>query len=266
MREALALIRSAWLTATSYRLATVFSLGGMIFTLVPLYFITGALQPVMADSIRSQGGEYFGFLLIGLVAFTVLSAAVTSLPAAIQSGISTGTLEALLATRAPLPALLAGLTGYSFVWSMVRALLMVLVGMVLGAHFAWGSSLLALAVLVLLIVAYLPFGLLGAAMVLAFRTTGPLPRGVLMVSSLLGGVYFPTQVIPSWIETVSDFVPLTYGLRALRRAFLKGEDVGQIAGDLAILAAIAGVLLLASLLAFAWALRHARRTGSLAQY
>lgn len=266
MREALALVRASWLGATSYRLATVFSFATMLFSLVPLYFVTSALQPTMAESIESQGGEYFAFLLLGLVAATFLSVAVNSLPNAIRSGISTGTLEALLATPTPLPALLAGLTGYGLLWTTARALLMLSAALLFGARFAWGQSLLAVGVLLLIVLAYLPFGLAAAAMVLAFRTSGPLPQAVLTISTLLGGVYFPTRVIPSWIEDVSDFVPLTYGLRALRKAFLEGESLAGIGSDVAVLAGFAAVLLTVGVFVFWWSLQYARRTGSLAQY
>jgi len=114
--------------------------------------------------------------------------------------------------------------------------------------------------------AHLPFGLFGAALVLWFRTTGPLPKGVLAASGLLGGVYYPTQVIPAWLHTASAGLPLTYGLRSLRRVLLDGAPFSAVAGDLAILAAFATVLLALGAWTFDRALRDARRTGTLAQY
>ena len=266
MREAFALIRASWLAATSYRLATALSLAGLLFSVIPIYFITGALQPVMSESIRDQGGEYFAFLLLGMVVFSFVQAAVNALSQAVSSGISTGTLEALLATRTPLPALLCGMVGYGFLWTGVRALVLLAAAVAFGAHFAWGRSVAAVLILILIICAYIPFGLLAAASALAFRTVGPFPHLVLTASVLLGGVYFPTQVIPSWIERLSDFIPLTYGLRAMRQSFLEGVPLSGVAADLAILCAFAAVLALVSTLAFARALHYARRTGSLAQY
>ncbi|MDQ3555755.1 MAG: ABC transporter permease [Gemmatimonadota bacterium] len=266
MREALALIRASWLGATSYRLATVISLGGLLVSVVPIYFITGALQPVMSESIRNQGGEYFAFLLIGMIVFSFIQTAVSSLHQAVASGISTGTLEALLATRTPLPVLLCGLVGYGFLWTGVRALVLLAAAVAFGAQFAWGGSLAAVGILTLIVCAYLPFGLFAASSALAFRTVGPFPHLVLTASVLLGGVYFPTQVIPSWIERLSDFIPLTYGLRALRKSFLEGVPISGVAADLGILFAFAAGLTVLSLFTFSRALHYARRTGSLAQY
>ncbi len=266
MREVLALMRASWLSAVSYRLSMALSILGLVATMVPLYFVANALQPVMAGSIATEGGQYFTFLLVGMIAFNFLSNAVTALPGAIQSGIGTGTLEALLSTPARLPALLTGLTGYGFLWTAVRSAVLLLAGWLLGAQYAWDRLLPGGVILFLIVLSYVPFGLIAASLVLAFRTTGPLPQGVLLLSGLLGGVYYPTRVIPSWLQYVSDVIPLTYGLRALRQSFLEGMPLHALAADVAIL--LGFVLLLSALgtWTFSRALSYARRSGTLAQY
>jgi ABC-type polysaccharide/polyol phosphate export permease len=121
-------------------------------------------------------------------------------------------------------------------------------------------------VLAMIVLAHLPFGLMAASLVLAFRTTGPLPTAILTVSGLLGGVYFPTHVVPSWIEHVSAALPLTYGLRALRQALLEGLPLAGFAGDLGILATFTVGLGALAMLMFRTSMSYARRHGTLAQY
>ncbi|HEX6533541.1 MAG TPA: ABC transporter permease [Gemmatimonadaceae bacterium] len=266
MREALALIRASWRTALSYRLSMAMSLVSLLATVIPTFFVARALQPTMAKSIAEQGGEYFGFLIVGIIAFSFIMASVNSVPTVISSGIATGTLEALLSTRASLPSLIGGLIGYSFVWTSVRGVMYLAAGLALGMHLAWGEWLSSLLILALIVLAYLPFGLIAAAMVLAFRTTGPLPSVVLILSGLLGGVYYPTHVIPSWIQKLSDVVPLTYGLRALRQTLLEGVPFSAVVPDVVTLVGFVVLLNAVSLFALAEALHYARRTGTLAQY
>lgn len=266
MREALALVRAGWLTASSYRVTMLLSVASLLAGVVPLYFIARALQPIMARSVASQGGQYFGFLLLGLVALSLVTTAVNTLPGAIGSTISTGTLEALFSTRASLPSLLVGLAGYSFAWSAARAALLFVTGWMLGVHVAWRGAPIGLGILVLLVCAYIPIGLIAAAAVLAFRTSGPLPKIIVAVSGLLGGVYYPTNVIPSWIQALSAAVPLTYGLRALRRTLLEGAPLSAVLTDLLVLAAFVVVLMVVGAYLFARALRLARQSGTLAQY
>jgi ABC-2 type transport system permease protein len=266
MRKILALLRAGWLTRASYRLGLLLSLGTLLFTIVPMYFIGNALQPVMAGSIRTEGTQYFGFLMLGTFAYFFVTTACFAIPEALQSGVSTGTLEVLLSTPTRVPTLLAGLTGYNFSWAGIQALFVLLVGWLLGAPVAWGQGVLSLAIVVLIVLAHLPIGLIAGAMVLAFRTQGPLPQLALLASGLLGGVYYPTSVVPAIVRDVSVILPLTYGLRALRRVFLDGLPIGAVATDLAILAGMTAVSLAIGTLLFAAALRYARRAGSLAQY
>lgn len=266
MRELLALLRAQWLMATSYRLRFVLALLSVVVGVVPVYFVSQALQPLLADAIATQGGELFAFIVVGTIALLFISAALGTLPAAIGSGISTGIWESLLATPARRWSLLGGLTAYELLWTLARAVVLLVAAALLGADVAWRGALLAIGVLVLILLAYLPLGLLTAALVLAFRSTTPFPRIVLLLSAFLGGVYYPTTVIPGWLQSLSDWIPLTYGLRALRRAILEGWTFAQVLPDLEMLLLFDAVLGVIGVGAFALALRHARRAGTLAQY
>lgn len=266
MRPILSLVRASWLVASSYRLSMVLSIAGLVVAVVPTYFVTNALQPVLANAIRNEGEQYFGFVIVGAIAFTFLPIAVNGLPSALASGLNNGTLESIWGTPATMSQALIGLTGYSFLWNGLRAFLTVSAATLLGARIEWSHLPAAVLILALTILCYVPFGLAAAAMVLAFRTTGPIPTGILLVSSLFGGVYFPTHVIPSWLERVSAFVPLTYGLRALRRVFLEGLPLSAVGEDLAILFGMNVVLLGFGVLVFNRAFRYARQAGTLGQY
>jgi len=121
-------------------------------------------------------------------------------------------------------------------------------------------------IIALTVLAHLPVGIITAAMVLAFRTRGPLPQIVMLASSFLGGVYYPTTVIPGWIKSISAFLPLTYGLTSLRAVLLEGQSITSVWRELLILGGFTIVAFVVSVAAFNAALRYARRIGNLAQY
>ena len=266
MRALRAMLRAGVLTAASYRLETLFSLLSLATTIVPMYFVGGALQRTAEHAIAGEGGHYFSFLVAGTIAMLCVQTAITALPTAIGGGLRSGTLEAMLATPTPLPKLLAGMTVYGALWTMLRCALLGGVALALGARAHGAHAGAALAILLLTVVPYASLGLLLGAMMLVFRTTGPLPQGIIVASTLLGGVYYPTHVIPSWIQKVSMVVPLSYGLHAMRRLALDGAPLRSVAGDVARLGVFAVVLAVAGTLTFAAALRHARRAGTLGQY
>lgn len=266
MSRILALTVAQWRVMMSYRLQTLLSFGGLIFTVVPLFFVARAVQPIMATSIRAEGGEAFGFLLVGTVAILLVTTSLSVLPNAIAGGIGSGTFEALLSTPTPVPTLLAGMSAFPLLMSTLRAAVLLGSGILLGMHVTIGAVPMALVVLALIIAAHLCIGLVGAAMVLAFRTAGPISRLVLVASTLLGGVYYPTHVIPSWLQYVSAALPLSYGLRALRTLLLQGAPIEAVMSDLGMLLGETVILMALGIVIFSLAFRYARRQGTLAQY
>ena len=266
MRSILALMRVAWLSAISYRIGTVISLVGLLASVVPVFFISRAVQSVAAASISAEGGDYFGFVIVGLAAVLVLSSAITAIPGALAGSIGSGTFESLTVTRTSLPVILMGMSGYPLLQSLLRALMLIGGAAVLGVDVAWRLLPVVAVIVALLIIAYGAIGLFAAALVLVFRTSGPLITAVVAGSGLLGGVYYSTAVIPGWIQSLSGIVPLTYALRSTRMLLLGGAPVSAVGGDVAILALIGAVGLALGSVAFSLALRHARAAGTLSQY
>ena len=74
-----ALIRASWLAASSYKLGVVFSFGSLVVSVVPIFFVTRALQTTMADVISGQGDQYFAFLIVGLISLNVVSSTIYAL-------------------------------------------------------------------------------------------------------------------------------------------------------------------------------------------
>ena len=266
MRKVFALMRANWLTALSYRVNMFFTYAGLVVGIVPLYFISHALQPMMAATIKTESPEFFAFLIVGMVTHQFVSMSVNSLHGALSSEIGSGSFEALMSTPTPLPSLLLGMIGQSFTMTSLRTLVLSVAALAFGAHVVWHGVIPALLILMLIILSYLPFGIFAASLVLAFRATGPFPGGVVTASALLGGVYYPTQVIPAWIAGFSKFIPLTYGLRSLRRSLLDGAPLSASAADLGIVGVATVVLMALSLATFIKALSYAKHSGTLTQY
>lgn len=266
MRAILALARVDWLVKLSYRFQTLMSIASLVVMVIPLYFVAGAVQPIMGGVIQNEGGEAFGFLLVGLATLSLVSVLISGLPAVLGAGIRTGTLEALLSTPVPMWRLLAGLMTFRFGWAALRAVISLVLGWGLGMSLVGEGLIPALLVLALTLVAHVPLALMGAAMVFAFRTAEPIPRLFVLSTTLFGGVYYPTSVIPPSLAGLADLLPMTYGLRALRRTLLQGAGLGDVSGDLIILSAITVVTMALGLLVFRVSLAYARRNGTLAQY
>jgi ABC-2 type transport system permease protein len=266
VREVLALARASWLAASSYRLGLVISIAGMAVSFVPMYFVANAIQPLVADSIADQSDQYFSFLVVGVGMLSLITATAATLPGAISGSISSGTFEALIATPVTMTRLVAGLSSYAVIWSGFRTAVLLWGAVLIGAQVFQGGIPVSLLSVALLMLCYFSVALVASALILIFRTSGPLVTATIALSGLLGGVYYNTESIPSWIQTLSDFVPLTYGLRAARKALLSNAPWQEVSGDLFILAGMTVVLLTIGAACFQYGLRHSRKAGTLAQY
>jgi ABC-2 type transport system permease protein len=60
----------------------------------------------------------------------------------------------------------------------------------------------------------------------------------------LSGVFFPIQQMPWFMQSISQFLPLTYASNALRKVMVLGAGVPQISTELIILIAF-GVVMIA---------------------
>src|SRR5262245_15806252 len=98
MRSAFALLLASARAARRYRFRFAMSLVALAIVTIPLWYIANAMQPLMAEKIRNEGTQYFGFLLVGMVVFNLISASVSALPNAVGGAIGNGSLESLMAT------------------------------------------------------------------------------------------------------------------------------------------------------------------------
>ena len=86
------------------------------------------------------------------------------------------------------------------------------------------------------------------------------------LANLIGGVYYPIEILPNWLQFFARLLPITYALRAMRLSLLNGAGWAELAPDLLALLLFCVLLFPLSLLIFRYAVEQARADGSLAQY
>jgi ABC-2 type transport system permease protein len=250
--------------ASTYRSPFILEIIQALFGAALFYYVAQFVDSPELRHALPQGSSYFAYSLIGFVFFDYLSAALDSIDRSLEEARDTGTLEPLLVTQVPLPAALIGSAVYPFVATTVR----------IGVYLAWGALLFGfplrqanwLSVITVLIVTLLAFsglGVLSGAYLLLFKRGNPSKWFLLGVSSIAGGMLFPVNILPEWLQFVAHLNPVTYALEAMRESLLDGVSVVAIARPLGILLAFAAILLPLSIVVFDWALRRTKITGTL---
>jgi ABC-2 type transport system permease protein len=251
----------------SYRLSFLLQFFGMLFSSASFYFVSQLLGVGAAQYMSGYGGDYFSFVLIGIAFVGYQGVALHAFSGVVRSAQSAGTLEAMLVTPTRLSTILFSSSLWNFVFTSFRVLLYILLGMfVFGADLRNANVLAGLVVLCLTIVTLGGIGILSACFIMVFKRGNPVDFLFSSLSALLGGVYYPVEVLPDWLQILARFFPLTYSLEAMRRALLTGESLADLWREVAVLAAFSVLLLPLSLIAFRYAVRQAKRDGSLTQF
>ena len=177
------------------------------------------------------------------------------------------TLEATLMSPVPMPVILIYSSLWNYFLSAVRFTLYLMAGVALGAvHFDSINVASTILVFVLTVLSFLGIGILWAGLVLLVKRGEAimtlLSTGVLLIS----GVLFPTRLLPGWVQSVSDFIPLTAALEGMRLAVLTGSGLNVLTAILMKLSLFAAVLLTVGFHGFNFAVKIGRRQGSLTQY
>jgi ABC-2 type transport system permease protein len=265
-RVAAAFLRRDWQTERSYRLAFLLSFGGIFFSAAVFYYVAQLIDAAAAPFLAAYGGSYFAFVLIGIALQRYFGVGLNAFASAFRQAQTTGTLEAMLTTPAPPWQIALASTFWSYGLVSLQVLLYLLIGVyLLGVRVDVNFPALALAA-VLGVTSFAALGVLSASFVMVLKRGDPITWAVGAVSTFFGGVYFPVELLPGWLQPVSAFLPVTYGLRAVRLSVLQGAGVAEIGGDLLALALFCVILLPLALSGFRYAMYRARVDGSLTHY
>ncbi len=253
--------------ALSYRVAFALRLLAAVFSLTSFFFFARFIDAAPSPYLQPYGGDYLSFGLMGLIILNLQHTAVSAYSSQIRTAQLAGTLEAMLATPTPGWLILICAPLYQFFSAFLWAVLYLTIGgLIFGVSFNEANLVSLALILPLSLIAFAALGFLGAALTMLLRRTDPLTFALGSLSALLGGVLYPTQVLPAWLADLSKALPITYTLELVRRATFTNAGLQELATPLGSLSLFCVVSVPLGLWSFAWALRRARQDGSLTHF
>ena len=268
------IIKKAWAFITkdfqneiSYKLAFVMQVFGIFLTVTMFFFLSRLFEKAPVSMLAQYGGNYFAFVLIGIAFSNYLDVSLNSFANKIREGQMMGTLEALLVSQTELPTIIFSSSLYSFLFTSLRVVIFIVIGVVLfGLDLSRANYSGGVVILMLSIMAFGSFGILSASFIMVFKRGDPVTRLFSSISWLLGGVYYPVEILPQWLQQCSQLLPITYTLKGMRLALLQGHSLSELSGSIVALVVFTLITLPVSIVFFDYAVRRAKRDGSLTQY
>ena len=265
LRKLWAFFKRDWQLALTYRYTFLIEVA-QTFALLLSFFFIGRLftgtgpHPLLAP----YEGDYFRFVLLGIVFTGFMSTAMGSPSRTIGFERGNGTLQVILLTPTSFTTVALGKTLWDVSLLTGKVAIYLLAGAFLFRADLSHANWFAIAPVVALTVSvFLGLGMLSAGFFMVTRESAPFGIVFGWASRFLAGVYFPIAIFPEWMRQLSAWLPLTYTLEAVRKSLITGAPVQAIAKELTVLLGFCVLLLPAGILFFRWALDQTRRQGGL---
>ncbi|MEP0765894.1 MAG: ABC transporter permease [Fimbriimonadia bacterium] len=205
------------------------------------------------------------YLLVGTLLWGYLSTLFWELSAIMGWERWEGTIEYTFMAPVPRFAHLFGMCIYAILYALARTgatlLIVVLMFTLAFQHANWIG---ALSVLLVGTVSFVGIGILVAILPLLAPEKGQMIAGAIEgIMLLISGVYYPIEVLPTWMQWAARLSPATYTLHGIRASLVEGAGFSALANDLLVLGVMGVVAVPLGMWLFGVAETYCKRTGRL---
>jgi ABC-2 type transport system permease protein len=246
----------------SYRTRIVSQALTSVFSLTLFYYVSRLVHVSGFPSPAS----YFGFVVVGIALVSVLYSCF-SISEMVRQELVAGTFERLLLS--PFGAIrgVLAMTLFPLLNAFLLAATTLGIGCAaFGLQLHWSTVPLSVPAMGLALLAFLPFGLLFAALAVATKLGNVGASWVIALISIVGGLYFPVSLLPEWAQTATELQPFTPATEMLRHLLVGSPQTTSTGIAVAKLVGFAALLLPVSLLALHQAIRLGQRRGTIIEY
>jgi len=213
--------------------------------------VTSTELPISFNTTYAYGGsdvEFIDYFAPGVISFAIMMVTTMITIILFVNERRTGTLQRLLASPANEAEIVIGYALAFAVIGICQSIVILVAAMLIFNITIIGNVFLALLVVMLLAVGHQGLGILLSAWAKNELQAVQFIPLIIFPSVLLAGLFWPVESIPKFLQPLSYFIPLRYGIDASRSVMLRGWGVGEIWVDLVILIAFAALTLTGSML------------------
>lgn len=222
-QTATAFMRAAIVEDLSYPMSLVL---GQMAVLVPI-FITFFIGGLVGQN-EQVGGDYFTYATIGAAMAAALQSTLQGFGNRLQQIQDRGLFESILVEPISWTWMPIGVNQWNMVRGFVNAVLILLLGVPLGASYTWAGLPVALLLLLIGMLAASAIGVLSASLMVLAKRSQPVVVLYGLAASIFGGAAFSLDQLPSWIRPISYVFPHTYVINGARSVLMSDPGTFQL--------------------------------------
>jgi ABC-2 type transport system permease protein len=180
---------------------------------------------VQTEGIVAGKPNYFEFMAPGIMAMTIMMAAMTGLAGSIARERELGTLDGIISAPISRLSIILGKSFAQVVRGLLQALLTLILAVVLFGVVVHGSYGLLALLLLLTVFSFIGIGIMVSALASQQETAMTIMMTLTFPMLFLSGALFPVQQMPVVMQWISKGLPLTYAVEALRKCVVLGTGI-----------------------------------------
>lgn len=210
--------------ALSYKAQFAFSIISIFVTIFTFFLISKLIDSSKSIHLEEYS-SYMFFLIFGIISAEMSNIIITNPSKNIREMQLTGIFEELIASGRNISEIILSSFIYPFVWMILRVTLYLLFAIYI---FNIGIQLeklsyLSLFALLLFFISMVGVGLISISSIIAIKSGNYIGSLYLSLSALLGGIAYPTSVLPNQIKFMSDLLPTSHFLSIFRKDAMKTD-------------------------------------------
>lgn len=210
--------------------------------------------------------DYTTYMLIGTTIWMIVNTMLWSFGSSLRVEQMRGTLESNWLCPVPKISILLG---YAFIQLFITGIYIVIsiieFKIFYGFNFT-GSPLLALIVLLISIPSIFGIGFVFSSLVMWAKQINSMVFLIRGIMTIFCGITYPLAVLPNWMKAISDIIPMTHTINALRAVIASGATATDITREIHFLLLSGIVLMILGILSFIYTQYRVKQIGTLGNY
>jgi ABC-2 type transport system permease protein len=207
---------------------------------------------VLAEGVQTLNLKYIDFLVPGIVAMMIMSNNLNGVSGQIASWRERGILRRMQSTPLHASSFIAAQITARLILNASQATIVLLVANLIFHTQVRGSWLLLLLFVILGTLTFMSIGFIVASLAKTPESAGPIAGIISFPMLFLGGLFFPINNMPQWVQTIIKLFPIAHLSTAMRQVMNVGEGLAVLWPQTLILLSWVVVTFVISSLTFKW--------------
>jgi ABC-2 type transport system permease protein len=190
----------------------------------------GVFKPVV-QVLPGQNTTYTDFLVPGIIALSIMQTGIFSVAFAFVQQKQTGVLRRLMATPMKVSEFLAAQVTTRLIMAAVQVAILLFVGVVFFSFHLAGNVVELMLACIFGSAIFIAIGFAISGYAKDEQAVPAIANILVLPMMFLSGIFFTRDSMPAWLHTVSDYLPLTYVVDAIRSVAVNGSHLWNLGTD-----------------------------------